>query len=71
MIFITITLINKVKIKNCIKLVLQQLVLLDLKATPFDPIYPGVEVHTNVIDNILKVILFIKHLGVMEQILQY
>jgi len=27
--------------------------LLDLRATPFDSIYPGVEVHANVIDNIL------------------
>ncbi|MEA2017418.1 MAG: adenylate/guanylate cyclase domain-containing protein, partial [Campylobacterota bacterium] len=27
--------------------------LLDLRATPFDAIYPGVEVHANVIDNIL------------------
>lgn len=27
--------------------------LLDLRATPFEPIYPGVEVHANVIDNIL------------------
>ncbi|MDZ7818174.1 MAG: CHASE2 domain-containing protein [Aliarcobacter sp.] len=28
--------------------------LLDLRAIPFDSIYPGVEVHANVIDNILK-----------------
>lgn len=28
--------------------------LLDLRATPFDAVYPGVEVHANVIDNILK-----------------
>ncbi len=28
--------------------------LLDLRATPFESVYPGVEVHANVIDNILK-----------------
>ncbi|RXJ69321.1 adenylate/guanylate cyclase domain-containing protein [Halarcobacter ebronensis] len=28
--------------------------LLDLRATPFDSVYPGVEVHANVIDNILQ-----------------
>lgn len=28
--------------------------LLDLRATPFESIYPGVEVHANVIDNILS-----------------
>ncbi|WP_417324340.1 CHASE2 domain-containing protein [Halarcobacter sp.] len=28
--------------------------LLDLRATPFESIYPGVEVHANVIDNIIK-----------------
>ncbi len=28
--------------------------LLDLRATPFEAIYPGVEVHANVIDNILQ-----------------
>lgn len=28
--------------------------LLDLRATPFDSTYPGVEVHANAIDNILK-----------------
>ena len=28
--------------------------LLDLRATPFDAVYPGVEVHANVIDNILQ-----------------
>jgi adenylate cyclase len=28
--------------------------LLDLRATPFESIYPGVEVHANVIDNILQ-----------------
>ncbi|QKF82378.1 CHASE2 domain-containing protein [Halarcobacter ebronensis] len=28
--------------------------LLDLRATPFDSVYPGVEVHANVIDNILE-----------------
>lgn len=28
--------------------------LLDLRATPFDSIYPGVEVHANVIDNIIQ-----------------
>ena len=28
--------------------------LLDLRATPFDKIYPGVEVHANVIDNIIS-----------------
>ena len=27
--------------------------LLDLRATPFESVYPGVEVHANVIDNIL------------------
>ena len=27
--------------------------LLDLRATPFDSVYPGVEVHANVIDNII------------------
>ncbi|MEA2018789.1 MAG: adenylate/guanylate cyclase domain-containing protein [Campylobacterota bacterium] len=27
--------------------------LLDLRATPFDSVYPGVEVHANVVDNIL------------------
>jgi len=28
--------------------------LLDLRATPFESVYPGVEVHANVIDNVLK-----------------
>lgn len=28
--------------------------LLDLRATPFSSVYPGVEVHANVIDNVLK-----------------
>lgn len=28
--------------------------LLDLRATPFESVYPGVEVHANVIDNILQ-----------------
>lgn len=28
--------------------------LLDLRSTPFDSVFPGVEVHANVIDNILK-----------------
>jgi len=28
--------------------------LLDLRATPFSSIYPGVEVHANIIDNVLK-----------------
>jgi len=28
--------------------------LLDLRATPFDSVFPGVEVHANVIDNIIK-----------------
>lgn len=28
--------------------------LLDLRVTPFDPVYPGVEIHANVIDNILN-----------------
>lgn len=28
--------------------------LLDLRSTPFDSIYPGVEVHANVIDNIIQ-----------------
>lgn len=28
--------------------------LLDLRATPFSNIYPGVEVHANIIDNVLK-----------------
>ena len=28
--------------------------LLDLRATPFDNVYPGVEVHANVIDNIIN-----------------
>lgn len=28
--------------------------LLDLRATPFDSVYPGVEVHANLIDNILN-----------------
>lgn len=28
--------------------------LLDLRATPFESVYPGVEVHANVIDNIIK-----------------
>ena len=28
--------------------------LLDLRATPFDSVYPGVEVHANVIDNVIK-----------------
>uniref|UniRef100_UPI004048B5B3 CHASE2 domain-containing protein n=1 Tax=Aliarcobacter sp. TaxID=2321116 RepID=UPI004048B5B3 len=28
--------------------------LLDLRATPFESVYPGVEVHANVIDNILE-----------------
>lgn len=28
--------------------------LLDLRAMPFDNVYPGVEIHANVIDNILK-----------------
>jgi adenylate cyclase len=28
--------------------------LLDLRATPFESIYPGVEVHANVIDNVLQ-----------------
>ncbi len=28
--------------------------LLDLRATPFDSVYPGVEVHANVIDNIIQ-----------------
>ncbi|MFY4744047.1 CHASE2 domain-containing protein, partial [Aliarcobacter butzleri] len=27
--------------------------LFDLRATPFDSIFPGVEVHANIIDNIL------------------
>ena len=27
--------------------------LLDLRATPFDSVYPGVEVHANVVDNVL------------------
>lgn len=28
--------------------------LLDLRTTPFEPVYPGVEVHANIIDNILS-----------------
>ncbi|PLY04994.1 MAG: adenylate/guanylate cyclase domain-containing protein [Arcobacter sp.] len=46
---------NKNEIKGRIALVGTSAAgLLDLRATPFESIYPGVEVHANVIDNIIE-----------------
>jgi adenylate cyclase len=46
--------IDKEKIKNKIVLIGTSAVgLLDLRAMPFDSVYPGVEVHANIIDNII------------------
>lgn len=47
--------IKKEELKNKIILIGTSAAgLLDLRATPFDSIYPGVEVHANVIDNIIS-----------------
>lgn len=46
---------NKEDIKNKIALIgTSAAALLDLRATPFESIFPGVEVHANAIDNILS-----------------
>ena len=46
---------NKEKIENKIALVgTSAAALMDLRATPFESIFPGVEVHANAIDNIIS-----------------